>query len=143
MVALPEPARALLRSGALAHCTTLNADGSPQLSAVWVGLAADDPDVVVMAHIPRNAKVRNLQRDPRIGLSLQADARNEIGMQHHLTLRGTAEVREGGAPELLQQLAEVYGGPGMVFPLPENPPPGYVVRISVEKIGGFGDWSAS
>jgi hypothetical protein len=30
-VALPEPARALVRSGVLAHCTTLNADGSPQL----------------------------------------------------------------------------------------------------------------
>jgi PPOX class probable F420-dependent enzyme len=140
MVDLPESARALIRSGTVAHCTTLDADGSPQLSAVWVGLADDDPNVVVMAHLPRNAKVRNLQRDPRIGLWLQTDERNAIGMQHYLVLRGTAQVTEGGAPELLTALAKVYGGADVEFPLPEDPPPGYVVRITTEKIRGYGPW---
>ena len=137
MVALPDSARELLTSGALVHCTTLNADGSPQVSAVWVGL---DGDEVLMAHIPRNAKVRNLQRDPRVVLSLQAEDRNEIGMQHYLLVHGTARVTEGGAAALLQRLAEVYGGPGTIFPLPPDPPPGFVVRIRVDRIGGFGPW---
>jgi len=138
MTTLPQSARDLIESGRLAHCVTVNADGSPQLSAVWVGL---DDDEVVMAHIPRNAKVRNLQRDPRVVLGLEGDGRNEIGMQHHLVVHGTATVTEGGAPELLQRLVVVYGGPDATFPLPPDPPPGYVVRIRVDRIGGFGPWT--
>jgi PPOX class probable F420-dependent enzyme len=138
-VELPESARALISSGALAHCVTLNADGSPQVSAVWVGL---DGEHVVMAHLPRNAKVRNLQRDPRVVLSLQADERNAIGMQHHLVVHGRAEVTEGGAADLLRRLARVYAGPDATFPLPPEPPPGYVVRITAERIGGVGPWTS-
>ena len=137
MTTLPQSARDVVESGRLAHCVTVNADGSPQVSAVWVGL---DGDEVVMAHIPRNAKVRNLQRDPRIVLSLEADGRNAIGMQHHLVIHGTATVTEGGAPELLQQLVKVYGGIDATFPLPDDPPPGFVVRIQVDRITGFGPW---
>ncbi|HMJ79125.1 MAG TPA: PPOX class F420-dependent oxidoreductase [Iamia sp.] len=140
MGVLPQSARDVVESGRLAHCVTVNADGSPQVSAVWVGLEGDE--VVVMAHIPRNAKVRNLQRDPRIVLSLEADGRNAIGMQHHLVIHGTATVTEGGAPELLQQLVKVYGGIDATFPLPADPPPGYVVRIHVDRITGFGPWTA-
>lgn len=136
---LPPSARDLIEAGTLAHCTTVNADGSPQVSAVWVGL---DGDEVVMAHVPRNAKVRNLQRDPRVVLSLQGEGRNDIGMQHHLVVHGTARVTEGGAPELLEELVKVYGGPEATFPLPPDPPPGYVVRITVDRIGGFGPWVA-
>ena len=139
MTTLPDSARSLVESGRPATCVTVNADGSPQVSAVWVGM---DGDEIVMGHIPRNAKVRNLQRDPRIVLSLQAEDRNEIGMQHHLVVHGTARVTEGGAAELLQRLAEVYGGPGTVFPLPPEPRPGYVVRISVDRIGGYGPWTS-
>lgn len=137
-MSIPESARALIESGPLAHCVTLNADGSPQVSAVWIGLDVDD---VVMAHVPRNAKVRNLERDPRIVLSLQGDDRNEIGMQDYLVLHGRASVTEGGAPELLRKLVKVYGGPDAEFPLPPNAPPGYVVRIAVDRIGGFGPWA--
>lgn len=139
MSPLPHSASALIESGRLAHCVTLNSDGSPQVSCVWVGL---DGDEIVMGHIPQNAKVRNLRRDPRIVLSLQSDDRNEIGMQHYLVIHGTAAVTEGGAPELLQRLAEVYGGAGTVFPLPPDPPPGYVVRITIDRIGGFGPWTS-
>lgn len=137
MAPLPDSARALIESGVLAHCTTLNADGSAQASAVWVGLDGDD---VVMAHLHRNAKVRNLQRDPRIVLSLQGGGRNAIGMQEYLVLHGRATVTEGGAADLLRRLATVYGGPGTEFPLPPEPPPGYVVHISVDRVGGFGPW---
>jgi PPOX class probable F420-dependent enzyme len=139
VTALPDSARALIESGRLAHCVTLKRDGSPQVSAVWIGL---DGDEIVMGHLPANVKVRNLRRDPRIVLSVQADERNEIGMQDYLVVHGTARVTEGGAPELLQHLAEIYGGPGTVFPLPPDPPPGFVVRISVDRIGGFGPWAS-
>ena len=47
----------------LAHMVTLNADGSPQVSCVWVGL---DGDEIVSGHLPRNQKVKNVERDPRV-----------------------------------------------------------------------------
>jgi PPOX class probable F420-dependent enzyme len=138
---LPASARALVDAGRLATCVTLNADGSPQVSAVWVGLDDSGPrDEIVMAHIPRNAKVRNLQRDPRIVVSLQGDERNELGMQHYLVVHGTATVTAGGAADLLQKLVKVYAGPDARFPVPPNAPPGWVVRIAVDRIGGFGPW---
>jgi PPOX class probable F420-dependent enzyme len=135
---LPDSARALIESGRLAHCATINADGSPHLSAVWIGL---DGDEIVMAHLPEHRKVRNLRRDPRIALSLDSEERNAMGMQHNLVIHGTATVTEGGAPELLQRLVKVYAGPEAEFPLPPDPPAGFVVRIAVERVGGVGPWT--
>ena len=144
MAPLPESARALLTSGALAHCVTLNADGSPQVSAVWVGVEdSAEGERIVMAHIPRNAKIRNLERDPRIVLSLQGSSRNAIGMQEYLVVHGTATITEGGAGELLNRLAKVYGGPDVEFPLAPDAPPGRVVHITVDRIGGLGPWTQS
>lgn len=139
MTELPRSARDLIESGRLAHCVTINRDGSPQLSAVWVGL---DGDEIVMAHLRESQKVRNLRRDPRVVLSLEGAERNEIGMQHYLVLHGTARVTEGGAPELLRVLARVYDGPDAEFPLPPGPPPGYVVRIAVDRVAGLGPWTS-
>lgn len=138
MTPLPDSARTLVESGRLAHCVTINPDGGPQVSAVWVGL---DGDEIVMAHLHESRKVRNLRRDPRVALSLDSDERNAIGMQHNLLVHGTAAVTEGGAPELLRRLAKVYAGPDAEFPLPPEPPPGYVVRITVDRVGGFGPWA--
>lgn len=133
---LPDSARELIASGRLAHCTTLNPDGSPQVSAVWIGL---DGDEVVMAHIPEHRKVRNLRRDPRIALSLEAAQDDPSGMKHYLVIHGTARITEGGAPELLRALAKVYIGPDAEF-IPADAPPGYIVHITVDRIGGRGPW---
>jgi PPOX class probable F420-dependent enzyme len=135
---LPGTARDLVESGRLVHCVTVNADGSPQVSAVWVGFEGDE---LVMAHLRENRKVRNLRRDPRIVLSLDSDERNAIGMQHYLVLHGRATVTEGGAADLLRRLAPTYVGPGTEFPLPPDPPAGYVVRITVDRVGGIGPWA--
>jgi PPOX class probable F420-dependent enzyme len=138
---LPASARALVESGRLAHCTTLNADGSPQVSAVWIGLEGSGDDTeIVMGHLGVHAKVRNLRRDPRIAFCLDAPEANPIGMQHHLVIYGTARVTEGGAPELLRRLGRVYTGDR--FALPPDPPPGYVVRVRVDRIAGVGPWSS-
>jgi PPOX class probable F420-dependent enzyme len=135
---LPASARQLIESGRLAHLATVNPDGSPQLSVVWVGL---DGDELVSAHLGTWRKVANLRRDPRVVLSLEADARNDVGMQHSLTIHGRARVTEGGAAELLQRLAHTYVGPDARFPPFDDPPPGYIVHIEVERIGGIGPWN--
>ena len=141
MTSIPASARAVLESAALAHLVTLESDGRPQVTIVWVGL---DGDEILTAHIPENRKVRNIRRDGRVALSLETDNRNEMGLMEYLVIDGTARVTEGGAPELLQDLAHTYIGPDAVFPPggPDNMPPGYITRITVDRIGGVGPWTS-
>jgi PPOX class probable F420-dependent enzyme len=134
---LPLDARVLIESGRLAHMVTMNADGTPQVTGVWVGL---DGDEIVSGHLPRNRKVQNVERDPRVVISMEGARDTELGLREYLVVRGLARVEEGGAPELLQRLAHVYLGPDVKFPDMENPPPGYVIRTTPERIGGVGPW---
>jgi PPOX class probable F420-dependent enzyme len=135
---LSDAARAALTSGHLAHLVTLNADGSPQVTIVWIGLEGDE---IVSGHLGERQKLRNIRRDPRVALSLATGGRNPIGLDEYLVVHGTARVTEGGAPELLQRLAEVYIGPGVTFPPMPDPPPGYVLRVTPTRIGGVGPWT--
>ena len=135
---LTDAVRAVLTSGHLAHLVTINADGSPQVAIVWVGL---DGDEIVSGHLRMQQKLRNLRRDPRVVLSMESGARNPMGLDEYVIVRGRARVTEGGAPELLQRLAHVYLGPDVKFPPMDDPPPGYVLRIAVESVGGVGPWS--
>jgi PPOX class probable F420-dependent enzyme len=135
---LPQSARALVESGALAHLVTRNPDGSPQISCVWVGLEDDE---IVSGHLSSSQrKLANVARDPRVSLSMEGQDTNEIGMRHYLVVHGRARITEGGAPELLQRLAHVYIGPDVHFPPMPEPPPGFVMRIRVDRIGGVGPW---
>src|SRR3954447_11567909 len=113
MANLPLDARVLVESDRIAHMTTINADGWPQVTCVWAGL---DGDEIVSGHLPRNQKVKNVERDPRVVISIEGAEDNQLGLREYLVVRGHARVQEGGAPELLQRLAEVYLGPGVKFP---------------------------
>ena len=113
MASLPDSARAVLQSPALAHLVTLNPDGSPQVTVVWVGL---DGAEIVAAHLPEHRKVRNIRNDSRVALSVETQARNAMGLTEYLVVYGTARITEGGAAELLQELAYTYLGPGVRFP---------------------------
>jgi PPOX class probable F420-dependent enzyme len=139
MAALTEDVRAALTAARLAHLVTVNPDGSPQLSVVWIGL---DGDEIVIGHLTGGRKVRNIDRDPRVALSVEAAGTNPIGMTNYLLVHGTARLVAGGAPELLQQLAETYLGPGVRFPPMDDPPPGHVIRIRVDRVGGVGPWAS-
>ena len=136
---LPPEARALLDSDALAHLVTLNADGSPQVSIVWVGLDGDD---LVTAHLRPQQKLRNVERDPRVVLSLEGTRSNAVGLREYLVVHGRAQIEEGGAPELLQELARTYLGPDVRFPPMDDPPRGFRLRIAVERLGGLGPWAS-
>ena len=138
MSVLPESARAVLQSDGLAHLVTINADGSPQVSVVWVGLDGDD---IVSAHLREQQKLRNIRRDPRVALSIETPDANPIGMREYLVVHGRATIEEGGAPELLQELAHTYLGPDVDFPPMPDPPPGFRLRIAVERLGGIGPWA--
>jgi PPOX class probable F420-dependent enzyme len=139
MTSLPDSARAVLESAALAHLVTLNPDGSFQVSVVWVGM---DGDEIVAGHLPEHRKVRNIRSDSRVALSIETSTRNATGLTEYLVIYGTARVTEGGAAELLQRLAHTYLGPEVRFPPMDSPPPGYISHITVDRISGVGPWTA-
>jgi PPOX class probable F420-dependent enzyme len=135
---MPDEARALVESSALAHLVTLESDGRPQISCVWVGMEGDD---IVFASLGPRRKLDNIARDPRVALSIEGDGFNQMGLKEYLIVHGTARVEEGGGPELLQRLAHTYLGADVKFPPMDDPPPGVVVHITPERLGGVGPWA--
>jgi PPOX class probable F420-dependent enzyme len=129
----------VLTAGRLGHLTTLNPDGSPQVSAVWIGLDGED---IVIGHLMGGTKTRNLARDDRVALTVEASGSNAIGMTNYLIVYGRGRLVEGGAPELLQRLAQVYLGPGTKFPPMPDPPEGHVIHITPVRFGGVGPWAS-
>jgi PPOX class probable F420-dependent enzyme len=138
-MALPESAKDLIRSGALGHLVTLGASGRPQVTCVWVGVDGDD---LLTAHLnPHLRKIENVRRDPRVTISFEGSEIRPPGLTEYVVVHGRATVEEGGAPELLQELAHVYLGPDVRFPPMDDPPPGVRLRIAVERVGGIGPWA--
>jgi len=137
MQPLPASARALIESAPLAHLVSINSDGSPQVTCVWIGL---DEDRVYFASLTELQKIRNLQRDDRVVISIESPTHAAWGVQEYLVLYGTAEVTAGGAPQALQRLAHRYMGPDVIFPNMVDPPPGFVVKIAIDRIRGVGPW---
>ncbi|MEU5265030.1 PPOX class F420-dependent oxidoreductase [Amycolatopsis sp. NPDC021455] len=124
---LPDAVRALIDGKNFATVATLDPDGGPQTSVVWVGL--DDGDLVFSATEDRR-KVRNLRRDPRISVSI-TDAENPY---RHTQLRGRVTITPDPGKTLPKTLSHKY--------LAQDPPPDgddvqrVVVRLKAEKIAG-------
>jgi PPOX class probable F420-dependent enzyme len=136
---LPESARRLIRSGALGHLATVGRDGAPQVTCVWVKVDGDD---LLTAHLnSQQRKLKNVRRDPRVVFSFEGKEFHRMGMLEQLVVYGRAALEEGGAPELLHELAQTYVGPGTKFPPMDDPPPGVVMRTTVERVSGFGPWA--
>jgi PPOX class probable F420-dependent enzyme len=139
MTLLTEDLHEVLNAGHLAHMVTINDDGSPQASIIWVGT---DRDEIVSAHFALYKKLRNIQRDPRVSLSFEIGGKNEAGLDNYLVIEGTATVTEGGAAELLRRFAQVYMGQGSQWPpLDGSQPAGYIVRVKPEVIRGVSPWT--
>jgi len=110
---LNDTVRQALTAGHLAHLVTLNKDGSPQVSIVWVGL---DGDEIVCGHLTTRLyqKLKNVQRDARVALSMITGGKTD-GLDNYLVINGRARITEGGASELVNQLAQIHMAPGTTF----------------------------
>jgi PPOX class probable F420-dependent enzyme len=139
-IKLDDTARQLIGSNP-ATLVTINRDGSPQISLVWVTVqsTADGHDELVTAHLQEHQKIRNIRRDPHVAVTIVSTDRS--GPQTpYLSIKGIAAVEDGGAPELLDEIATTIFGPGTGFP-PPDAPDGYLTRITIEKVGGVGPWA--
>ena len=137
---LPRELRELIASGPMVHLSTINGDGSPQVTVIWIGLDGDD---LVSGHMARHVKLRNIARDPRVVLSFDAPRVRGAFLNEYAALRARATVQPPSdeAWNLLNRLAKVYVSPDAEFPAPKGS--GYIVRYSVERIGGVGPWVSS
>ena len=106
---LPDSALRLFELGSLAHLVTLNADGSPQVSCVWVGL---DGDEIVSGHLRAGQrKLTNVARDPRIALSIEGTEIHPPGLKEYLVVHGRARLVEGGGPSCSSGLPTCTSAP--------------------------------
>jgi len=118
---IPDAVRTVVDTAPFAHLTTLNADGGPQVTVVWVDIEGDD---FVVGHMGERRKTKNVRHDPRVALSMLATTMSPMGLP------------------LLQKLARRYLGPNVEFPPPQfRNQPGFVTRITPERFGGVGIWS--
>jgi PPOX class probable F420-dependent enzyme len=136
---LPAAAKELISSGALGHLVTVSPAGRPQLTCVWVAVDGDD---LLTAHLnPGLRKLENIRGNPRVAISFEGSAIRPPGLREYLVLYGRAAIEQGGAPELLQELAHVHLGPDVKFPPIDDPPPGVRMRIVVDRVSGIGPWT--
>jgi PPOX class probable F420-dependent enzyme len=137
MPTIPATAQAMLGTDAVAHVWTNNADGTPQVSVVWV-IAQDDE--ILFGSDANSEKVKNLRRDSSIILSIEDVERNERGYQRHLVVRGHAAIEPGPDPELMDRLARKYTSLRRHPLAMRDSPSAVVVRVTVERLSGVGPW---
>src|ERR1700722_11710638 len=82
---------------------TVNPDGSPQTSVIWVGRDGDD---LLFSTVAGRAKYRNLQRDPRVSVTVIDSADPE----NYVELRGRASMTPDVGRRLDTQLSWKYDG---------------------------------
>ncbi|MFG3492041.1 PPOX class F420-dependent oxidoreductase [Streptomyces sp. NPDC047972] len=97
--------RGLLDARHMAVLVTLNPDGGPQSSVVWV---SRDGDELLISTTRARRKARNVLRDPRVGLTVFDPADPDL----YVEIRGTAAVTEDTGRAVAVRIAEEYLGPG-------------------------------
>ena len=103
MAVLNEAARAILDAPEFATIATLQPDGQPHLSVVWIERDGDD---VLISTVKGRQKFRNIERDPRVAVLVYP----KDAPYSYVEIRGTAEMTEEGGRELIDRLALQYRG---------------------------------
>lgn len=127
-ISFDEGTRELLDGKNFATVATLNPDGAPHTSVIWIGR---DGDSVVFSTLAGRLKARNLARDPRISLSV-FDIANPY---RTVDIRGTAELIADPEKSLSRELSHKYVGTDP--PNESDEEKRLIVRVTPQKISGF------
>ena len=127
MAAIPDEAKHLFENKDFAHVATLNSDGSPQVSAVWIGL---DGDLITFNTAEGRLKTKNLQRDERVALSIAA----QENPYENLIVQGkVVEMAQDGADDDIDALAKRYLDADS-YPFRQPGEERVIVKIEPEKV---------
>ncbi len=121
---LPDSARDLFDGVNFATVASLNSDGSPQASVVWVKTDGDD---ILFSTVKGRRKHRNIVRDPRVSIVV-IDAANPY---RYAEVRGTATLADDKTGKLIQELSHKYTGQDWVEADPDSER--VIVRITPNK----------
>jgi PPOX class probable F420-dependent enzyme len=122
-----------------AHLSTINREGWPQTSLVWVVYEEGE---LRMASLTIRQKLRNVMRDPRVSISWESPERDKVGLPYYLVVRGRGHVTEGGAAELVRRISPRFIGLDVKYPRREHAPEeGYILHIQPEWMFGYGPWA--
>jgi PPOX class probable F420-dependent enzyme len=138
MSALSLDLRELIESGPMAHLSTINPDGSPQVTVIWIGV---DDGELVSTHMRDNVKLSNIRRDPRVALSFDGPREAGVWINPYAVVYARATVEPSSRIwALMARHAKVYVSPDAELPVPEQADPGFIVRYSITRVGGVGPW---
>jgi PPOX class probable F420-dependent enzyme len=129
MMKLPELARELADGVNFATVSTVQPDGGPQATIVWVKRDGED---LLFSTIRGRRKTANLEADPRISV-LITDAASPY---RYAEIRGCAEITDDPAAALINELARKYTGQAF------DAPPGQtrvIVRVRAAHVIAYAD----
>ncbi|HEX3361711.1 MAG TPA: PPOX class F420-dependent oxidoreductase [Solirubrobacterales bacterium] len=127
MAAIPDEAKHLFENKEMAHVATLNADGSPQVSAVWI---ARDGDLITFNTAEGRVKPKNLRRDGRVAISITG----EENPYENLIVQGkVVELTDDGADADIDALAKRYLGVDS-YPYRQPGEERVIVKIEPQKV---------
>jgi PPOX class probable F420-dependent enzyme len=127
-ISLSDATVALLDGKNYAVLATVNPDGSPQTSVLWVGRDGND---LLFSTVAGRVKHRNMERDPRVSVTVLDSADPE----NYVELRGRVSMTPDVDRALDTRLSWKYDGRD-----PGEDRPGavrVVVRMVVEKVTGY------
>lgn len=127
MAAIPDEAKHLFEEKDLAHVATINPDGSPQVSAVWIGL---DGDLITFNTAEGRVKPKNLRKNPHIALSI---AGHENPYENLLVQGKVVEITNDGADDDIDALAKRYLDADS-YPFRQPGEERVIVKIEPEKV---------
>ncbi len=125
---LPQDIKDALDEKVFAHLSTLNPDGSPQVSVVWVGR---DGDTILVSTATGRVKTRNIEGDSRVAISFTPPSEP----YKNIVMQGTVTKSEKSGRWLIDSLNDKYQG-NPVYALPEGQ-----IRVNYEiTIDTIGSW---
>src|SRR5436190_11068888 len=129
-VKIPQSLRTMLEDKAYGHVVTFNAQGKPELTMVWMDVEGDE---LLFNTSEGRRKPDNIRHDPRVIVSVQD--RNHP--QAYAVFHGKGRVTDAGADDHIDKLAKRFMGADK-YPFRQPGEKRLIVRISVDRIGGFG-----
>lgn len=133
-VALTDNLKQVLDGQVFITVATVQPDGAPQASPVWVKRDGDD---LLFSTTAERVKARNLSRDPRVSVVVV----NPAAPYNYAQVYGTASVTTEGARELIDELSVKYTGKDYDTFSGGRADDGtrIIVRVTPEKVSGQGD----